>query len=64
MNDVDSFKDVKHHYLKFQQNRFSCSVLVERIFKFFQNFENFKNLDFRAIWRDYLKRICSMGGAP
>ena len=46
MNDVDSFKDVKHHYLKFQQNRFSCSVLVERIFKFFQNFENFKNLDF------------------
>ena len=32
MNDVDSFKDVKHHYVKFQQNRFSCSVLVERIF--------------------------------
>ena len=32
MNDVDSFRDAKHHYLKFQQNRFSCSVLVETIF--------------------------------
>ena len=27
MNDMGSFRDANHHYLKFQQNRFSCNVL-------------------------------------
>ena len=32
MNDVASFRDAKHHYLKFLLIRFSCNVFVETIF--------------------------------
>ena len=64
MNDVCSFRDAKHHYLKFLLIRFSCSVVVETIFWLFHNFENLKYLDFRAGRRDYLKQISLMGGAP
>ena len=31
MNDVDSFRDKKHHYVNFLLIRFSCSDLVETI---------------------------------
>ena len=32
MNNVNSVRDAKHHYLKFRLIRFACSVCVETIF--------------------------------
>ena len=48
INDVDSFRDAKHHHVKFLLIRFSCSDLVETKNQHFHDSENFKNLDFRA----------------
>ena len=35
INDVDSDRDAKHHYLKFLLIRFSCKALVEIFFYYF-----------------------------